>query len=344
MCKVRIVLCAAISFILLSAAFAQVDATKEPGTMSGREGITSPDRTSMTMSQTDVLRSTKAFLGRDVKNNIGDTLGSVKDITVDQSQDKVQYVILSSEGRLHPVPWSAFRCSDGNEANEPNAPTKKSELILNISKEQLITAPTIDSIDTTQLSDTSLWQKVSDFYAPYTPSSSWTHMKEGIKSELKAGKEKMMGTTEKEGRTSNIFKASELIGMKVQNLKNEDIASIKDLVVDTRKGNIAYGLAGFGGVLGVGEKIAAVPWSAFAIQPDRSMVKLDATKDNLVSAELTNGKIAHLNQRQFAQHVHQVFGVEPYWQVYGFEAPSGTTAPREKMQTPEHKGRYERSY
>jgi len=268
--------------------------------------------------KSNVLQSANRIMGSEVKSNMDEKLGSVKELIVNQSQDDVQYVIISSGDKLHPVPWTAIKC--GGEANEPNASAEKKikGLTIDITKDRFTQSPTVESMDMTTLSSSSLKQRVDSFYSTQIQESesTWKRMKTEVK-------EKLSGTTsESEGQATNLIKGSDLIGMNVKNLNDEELASIKDIVIDSRKGNLAYGLLGFGGVLGVREKVAAVPWSAIAIQPDHTMAKLDATKDKLESAILPEGRISELNQRQFAQRVHEVFGVEPYWQVYGFEAPS----------------------
>ena len=54
--------------------------------------------------------------------------------------------------------------------------------------------------------------------------------------------------------------ASDLIGMKVVSAENENLGKIEDLVVQPG-GEIAYGVLSFGGVMGLGDKLFAIPWS-----------------------------------------------------------------------------------
>jgi sporulation protein YlmC with PRC-barrel domain len=333
MCKIRLL--AVIWLFVIGTAMAAIDANQNK--MSSQSGTSG----SMSGKTTNVLQSANRIMGADVKSNSDEKLGSVKELIVNQNKDDVQYVIISAEDKLHPVPFTALKCSstedmnkpsDGNQSNEEKTST---QLTLNISKDQFRQAPTVDSIDTTALSSSSLKQKVDSFYSQQMQEnqSMWGRMKSEMKERMPQSMKEKMGTSETEGQSANLIKASDLIGMDVKSLNDEQLASIKDLVIDSRKGNVAYGLLGYGGVLGVREKVAAVPWSAISVQPDQSTAKLDATQDKLDSATLAEGRIAQLNQRQFAQRVHEVFGVEPYWQVYGFEPPGGQEgqAPGEQM-------------
>jgi sporulation protein YlmC with PRC-barrel domain len=330
MCKTRVF--AVIFLFAIGSAVAAMDANE--GKMSTQSGMSG----SMS-AKTNVLQSANRIMGADVKSNTDEKIGTVKELIVNQGKDDIQYVIVSGEDKLCPVPFTALKCSSTEDMNKPTDANKSPEktstqLTINMSKDQFRNAPTVDSIDTTALSDASLKQKVDSFYATQMQESGsmWNKMKSEAKERMPSSMKEKMGTTETEGQATNLIKASDLIGMDVKNLNDEQLASIKDLVIDTRKGNVAYGLLGFGGVLGVREKVAAVPWSAISVQPDHSMAKLDATKDKLESATLAEGRISELNQRQFAQRVHEVFGVEPYWQVYGFEAPGEQGGTQQQQQ------------
>ncbi|OHB52754.1 MAG: hypothetical protein A2Y12_09930 [Planctomycetes bacterium GWF2_42_9] len=312
MCKLKITL-----LIVIFALGTVMAATDTGQSMtSGTSGMT---------AKTDVLKSANKIMGADVKGSGGEEIGTVKELIVDQGQDNVQYVILSVDDMLHPVPFTAFKCPAGEADThaDANVGTERTHLMLNMTKDQVHSAPSIESIDdTTNLSSPTMKQKIDSFYSKQMKESegAWNKMKSEVKERMPSSL-KGESATQAEGQLK-LIKGSDIIGMDVKGLNDEDLAEIKDLVIDTRKGNIAYGLLGYGGVLGVKERQSAVPWSAISIQPDNKVAKLDATTEKLDRAALTEGRISQLNQRQFAQRIHEVFGVEPYWQVYGFEAPS----------------------
>ena len=64
----------------------------------------------------------------------------------------------------------------------------------------------------------------------------------------------------------------ELLGAKVQDLTHEDLGAVDDLVLDPLTGRVSYALLRFGGLLGVGEKLFPVPWSALRWRADRTFV------------------------------------------------------------------------
>jgi sporulation protein YlmC with PRC-barrel domain len=56
-------------------------------------------------------------------------------------------------------------------------------------------------------------------------------------------------------------KASEVIGSKVKNPQGEDLGKVEELVVEPASGSIEYAVVSFGGFLGMGDKLFAVPFS-----------------------------------------------------------------------------------
>jgi len=58
-------------------------------------------------------------------------------------------------------------------------------------------------------------------------------------------------------------KASSVIGTDVVSPKGDNLGDIKEVVIDPRTGKVAYAVVAFGGFLGMGEKLFAIPFSAF---------------------------------------------------------------------------------
>ena len=82
---------------------------------------------------------------------------------------------------------------------------------------------------------------------------------------------------------SGVFKASELIGMKVQGSDGKQLGKIRDLVIGT-KGDVRYAVLDFGGFLGIGDKYFAVPWDALQRTANGKKIALDTTKRDLKKA------------------------------------------------------------
>ena len=61
----------------------------------------------------------------------------------------------------------------------------------------------------------------------------------------------------------HLMKGSTFMGADVENPQGQNLGDIKDVVIDRASGRIAYAVVSFGGFLGLGEKLFAVPWGAF---------------------------------------------------------------------------------
>ena len=81
--------------------------------------------------------------------------------------------------------------------------------------------------------------------------------------------------------------SKKVVGANVQNSKGEKIGSIDDLVIDLQSGKVQYVALSVGGVLGVGDKLFAVPFEEFKTAHDTSnniLFVLDISKDRLQNA------------------------------------------------------------
>ncbi|MEO5810703.1 MAG: PRC-barrel domain-containing protein [Rhodanobacter sp.] len=78
--------------------------------------------------------------------------------------------------------------------------------------------------------------------------------------------------------------ASTLNGDTVKNHKGESVGDLKDIMIDTTSGKVAYGVLSFGGVLGMGEKLFAVPWDALTVDGSNKQLLLNVDKEKLKDA------------------------------------------------------------
>jgi sporulation protein YlmC with PRC-barrel domain len=78
--------------------------------------------------------------------------------------------------------------------------------------------------------------------------------------------------------------ASTLIGNKVHNKEDEKLGDIKDIMIDVHTGKIEYMIIEFGGFLGIGEKLFAVPFKALTLDTERHAFVLDQKREVLENA------------------------------------------------------------
>jgi sporulation protein YlmC with PRC-barrel domain len=78
-------------------------------------------------------------------------------------------------------------------------------------------------------------------------------------------KESVERTQESNKSMQQVSRASKIIGTKVKNPNGENLGDIKDLVIDPENGQVVYGVVSFGGILGIGDKLFAIPWDALVL-------------------------------------------------------------------------------
>ncbi|MEX0140718.1 PRC-barrel domain-containing protein [Massilia sp. LMS1-1-1.1] len=78
--------------------------------------------------------------------------------------------------------------------------------------------------------------------------------------------------------------ADTLIGDDVYNHEDEELGDIKEIMLDMRTGQIAYAVLSFGGVLGMGDKLFAVPWERLTLDTVNKRFLLNVDKDLLKNA------------------------------------------------------------
>lgn len=113
----------------------------------------------------------------------------------------------------------------------------------------------------------------------------------------------------------NGCRGSKLVGADVKNSAGKDLGKIKDVVVDPESGRVAYAVLQFGGFMGVGDKLFAIPWRSMQLRDD-DLVTLDIEKSQLENAQGFEDKDwPNMADQQWATTTHKHFGQEPYWNV-----------------------------
>lgn len=110
--------------------------------------------------------------------------------------------------------------------------------------------------------------------------------------------------------------ASTIKGTPVENLQGEDIGHIEDIVIDLQTGHIAYAVLAFGGILGIGDKLFAIPWSSLVIDLDNQKIRMNANKDLLDNAPGFDKDNWPTNPNgQWFERVYSHYNAEPYWKT-----------------------------
>ena len=101
------------------------------------------------------------------------------------------------------------------------------------------------------------------------------------------------------------LRASDVIGMDVQNSQQEEVGEVDDLII-TEDDTVVHAVVSVGGFLGIGDKLVTVPYSELQVPADRgNYVVYNATKEELEAKPEFEYKDGELTGREYRNQVRK---------------------------------------
>jgi len=123
-----------------------------------------------------------------------------------------------------------------------------------------------------------------------------------------------------------VMSTSSLTGDRVYNRAGDDLGKLTDIMIDMSSGRIAYGVLSFGGFLGMGDKLFAVPWKRLSVDEESKRFILDVAKETLERAPgFDKDNWPDMADASWSSQIHTHYGVDPYWE--SDPSPSSTRVP-----------------
>lgn len=94
----------------------------------------------------------------------------------------------------------------------------------------------------------------------------------------------MAGRADKCENRRTVVRPRDLAGTEVRNPEGERLGKIEDVTLDTKTGRVAYVVLSTGGFLGLGDRLFAIPWQMFSLDPGDHRFILDVSKETLRNA------------------------------------------------------------
>lgn len=82
----------------------------------------------------------------------------------------------------------------------------------------------------------------------------------------------------------NTLSASSLTGDTIVNLDGKKIGKLEEIMIDINSGEVSYAVLSFGGFLGIGDKLFAIPWRSLQVDEASKQIIVDIDKDVLENA------------------------------------------------------------
>jgi sporulation protein YlmC with PRC-barrel domain len=120
--------------------------------------------------------------------------------------------------------------------------------------------------------------------------------------------------TDPEKNFRRVMSASSLSGDKVVNAAGEDLGTVKELMIDVPTTRVAYAVLSFGGFLGMGNKLFAVPFEALTLDEDKKHFVLNVDKETLKTAQgFDKDDWPDMADPAWGGDIYRHYGIRPYW-------------------------------
>ena len=113
-----------------------------------------------------------------------------------------------------------------------------------------------------------------------------------------------------------VLSATTMIGDKVVSTTGEDLGTLKELMIDLDEGRVNYAVLSFGGFLGLGDKLFAIPWEALTLNTDDHDFILQVDKEKLENApgfDKDDWPDEARYESGWLLDVYDHYGYTPYW-------------------------------
>jgi sporulation protein YlmC with PRC-barrel domain len=101
----------------------------------------------------------------------------------------------------------------------------------------------------------------------------------------------------------------------VVNRQGENVGKIHELVIDARKNRVAYAVLSFGGFMGMGNKLFAMPWEAFEFSATENKLILNVDKEKLKAAPgfEKGDKWPDFKDKLWGESIYNYYNYTPPW-------------------------------
>jgi len=120
------------------------------------------------------------------------------------------------------------------------------------------------------------------------------------------------GMSRVHGPGPELMGAATLTGNDVVNHKDESLGDIKEIMLDMRSGRVAYAVLSYGGLMGLGDKLFAVPWSALKLDTVNKRFVMNVEKSKLESAPgFLKDAWPNMADSSWEKDIHSYYGTSP---------------------------------
>lgn len=112
-----------------------------------------------------------------------------------------------------------------------------------------------------------------------------------------------------DGPGPELMGADTLNGNEVYNHQGEELGDVKEFMLNMSNGKVEYAVVSFGGFLGMGEKLFAIPFLALKLDTENKRFVLNIEKSRLEDAPgFDKDKWPNMADQTWANEIHNYYG------------------------------------
>jgi len=296
------------------------DTSRNAGNGASNTGMQPGDMSKEAQKQALLSRASK-LIGTNIYNDAGESLGEINELVLEGSENRIGYAVLSFGGvmgigdKLFAIPWRQFQHKGTDKdklylavakdtlKNAPGFDKKQwpdsADRSYWQSVDKFYPRDAVLHADPTGTGHTGTGHtgtgdtgtdatRTADGTAggmapqPDRPVADATNPQAGgINTPVDPNRS---ATNLPAGKVAWSRRVSSVIGADIQNATNENLGDVKDLVIDSTTGRVRYAVVSFGGWLGMGDKLFAVPMNALQGDSAREYFVMNVSKDQMKNA------------------------------------------------------------
>lgn len=112
-----------------------------------------------------------------------------------------------------------------------------------------------------------------------------------------------------------IINTEDVIGVSVKNNQGENLGKVEALMLDKIQGKVSYVVLSFGGFLGMGDKLFALPWSIFSYNDSDDCFVISVDKETLKNSPgFDKDHWPDMSSPSWGQTIHNYYKTTPgHW-------------------------------
>jgi sporulation protein YlmC with PRC-barrel domain len=237
----------------------------------------------------------KKVYGHQILSADNQKVGNLNNLVVDLESGRILYGVVADGGKRVAVPPEIFT---------QTAPSNN-YLRVNVPKQKIDGAPQFGPVDKSDQWGSAAF--VSQVYSYFGQSPWWQG-----------------STAANVGSFHNVHKVNQVVGMKVENVNNQNIGTIDDVAVDLSDGRLVVLTLAPASSLNLGNNIYPLPPQAFTLSQDKKNLVSGIETTKLASApHFAKGNWPNFSDPNYVAQIYQYYGKQP-WSSTGTAAqPTG---------------------